>query len=236
MDDSPWDDGQMSSDAVPDASLSQFAYRHLRADLLSGRLSPGAKIKISEVGESLSVNLSAVREALSRLTADGLVVALPQRGFQVAPVSVSELKDLTSARIEIDCICIRKAAANPDIRWETALVAATHQLLRTAKSDPGSSEPSAAWRDAHFEFHRALIAGCGNSWLIRIHDQLFAQAERYQRLSARGQGARRSIDNEHKQLSDAMLGRRADLCVELIAAHYQKTADLVIKSGIAEET
>ena len=226
----------MPSESDSDGSLSQYAYRQLRSELLSGKLAPGAKIKISDVGETLSINLSAVREALSRLSADGLVVALPQRGFRVAEVSVSELRDLTSTRIAIDQLCIRKAAANPDIAWETSLVAATHQLMRTAKMAPGSSEPSSAWRDAHTEFHRALIGGCQSVWLTKIHDQLFAQAERYQRLSVRGPGSRRTIDTEHKALADAMLARKADLCCDLIAAHYQKTADLVIKSGVAQAT
>jgi DNA-binding GntR family transcriptional regulator len=223
----------MAGDANAEASLSQFAYRRLRADLLAGKLTPGAKIKISDVGESLSVNLSAVREALSRLSADGLVVALPQRGFQVAPVSVAELRDLTATRIEIDRVGIAKAAANPDIGWETRLVAATHRLMRTAKTEPGDDEVSRAWRDAHAEFHRALIGGCDSPWLLRIHDQLFAQAERYQRLSVRGPGAKRSVDDEHRGLADAMLARRADLCGDLIAAHYQRTAELVIASGFA---
>jgi DNA-binding GntR family transcriptional regulator len=226
----------MSSDHPSEVSLTQVAYRHLRADLLSGRLVPGAKIKISDVGESLSLNLSAVREALSRLSADGLVVALPQRGFQVAPVSAAELRDLTATRIEIERICMRKAVTNPDIAWETGLVAAKHKLMRTDKFDRDSPRPSAAWSSAHAEFHRALIAGCNSPWLIRIHDQLLAQAERYQRLSALGSGIRRDVDQEHGDLADAMLARDGATAVSLIADHYQRTADLVINSGLANES
>jgi DNA-binding GntR family transcriptional regulator len=224
----------MSNEQTSEASLTLVAYRRLREDLLSGRLLPGAKIKISDVGQSLSLNLSAVREALSRLSADGLVIALPQRGFRVAPVSAAELRDLTATRIEIERICLRQAAANPDIAWETGLVAATHQLMRTAKEDPSIPGPSADWSSAHKEFHRALIAGCGSVWLIRIHDQLFAQAERYQRLSTLGPAPRRDIDREHRDLADAMLARDAAAASQLIAEHYQKTADLVINSGLAD--
>jgi DNA-binding GntR family transcriptional regulator len=225
----------MLKETTADASLSEFAYRQLRAELLSGRLLPGAKIKISDVGDSLSVNLSAVREALSRLSADGLVVALPQRGFRVASVSASELRDLTRTRIDIDSLCMQRAVENPDIGWETALVAAKHKLLRTPMIAEGTAEPSAAWSDAHTEFHRVLIAGCQSTWLTRIHDQLYTQAERYQRLSARRSGGRRDIDREHADLADAMLARDAVRARELIALHYQFTADLVIAAGLADD-
>jgi DNA-binding GntR family transcriptional regulator len=225
----------MSTERPLEASLAEYVYKQLRADLLSGRLLPGAKLKISDVGETLSVNLSAVREALSRLSADGLVVAQPQRGFRVAPVSAPELRDLTRARIEIDALCMRLSVANPDIAWETGLVAAKHRLIRTAKAEDGAAEPLAAWAAAHSDFHRALIAGCDSPWLMRIHNQLFTQAERYQRLSVRAPGGRPDIDLEHAALADAMLARDGDLAAQLIDGHYQRTADLVIASGLAEE-
>jgi DNA-binding GntR family transcriptional regulator len=210
-----------------DASLTQQTYHQLRDDVLSGRARPGSRLKISEIGEQLSANMSAVREALSRLCADGLVVALPQRGFRVVSVSVSELRDLTRTRIEITSLCMRKAVANPDIGWETGLVAAGHQLLRTPNG-------SAEWKPAHSAFHRALVAGCGSPWLLRLHDQLDVQADRYRALSLLAPGSRRNIDAEHKGLMEAMLARDADLACDRIAAHFELTTNAIIEAGIAD--
>jgi DNA-binding GntR family transcriptional regulator len=218
---------------VAEASLTEHTYHRIRADLVAGRVRPGARLKINELGGQLSVNISAVREALSRLCAEGLVVALPQRGFRVASVSVSELRDLTQTRIEIERLCLRKAAENPDIAWETALVAAGHQLLRTPKS-ASSEEPDEAWRRAHADFHRALVAGCGSAWLLRLHDQLYLQAERYLALSLIGPGSRRNVDAEHKGLMDAMLARDAELACERIATHFERTTKLIVAAGIAD--
>src|ERR1700731_5490431 len=90
----------MARDAVH--NLTQRAYEGLRADLLACRIRPGSRLKIQELCDRCSVSLGAVREALSRLTSEGLVVSEPQRGFRAAPVSVADLQDLTMVRIEVE--------------------------------------------------------------------------------------------------------------------------------------
>ncbi len=219
-----------------ETGLTQFAYERIKADLLSGNMRPGGRIKINELGEQLEVNLSAVREALSRLCADGLVIALPQRGFRIAPISVSELLDLTMTRIALEQLCLQRAAANADIAWETNLVAAGHQMFRTPKLDGETGKSPGKWIAAHRDFHRALVAGCESPWLLRLHDQLDLQAARYQRLSAPPFGdPGRDIDTEHRALMDAMLDRDADKACDLIAQHFDKTARIVIASSIWDD-
>src|SRR5580658_5059639 len=140
------------------ANMTQGAYEGLRADLLACRILPGAKLKIQELCDRLSVSLGAIREALSRLTSEGLVVAEPQRGFRAAPISASDLVDLTMVRIEVDSLCLTRAIACGDVDWETGLVAAAHRLERTperALDDPARSNED--WAEAHAAFHLALV-------------------------------------------------------------------------------
>ena len=92
-------------------NLTVTAYRTLRAAIISCRLRPGEKLVISELCKSLGVSLGAVREALSRLASEGLVIAEPQKGFRVAPISQAELEDLTSTRGIIEGHCIERAIA-----------------------------------------------------------------------------------------------------------------------------
>ena len=67
--------------------MTLAAYERLRRDLITGALAPGSRLKISDLFQSTAINLSAIREALSKLTAEGLVIALPQHGCRAAPVS-----------------------------------------------------------------------------------------------------------------------------------------------------
>ena len=84
------------------ASRTSQIYEALKQELLDGLHPPRSKMHIDQIAERFGVSLSAVREALSRLTSDRLVVAEPQRGFTVAPVSAEDLIDLTEVRMDIE--------------------------------------------------------------------------------------------------------------------------------------
>src|SRR5258708_11810091 len=112
----------------PSANLTQAAYEGLRADLLACRILPGKKLKIQELCDRFSVSLGAIREALSRLTSEGLVVAEPQRGFRAAPISAADLRDLTMVRVEVESLCLKRAIEICDVNCESRLVAAFHLL------------------------------------------------------------------------------------------------------------
>jgi hypothetical protein len=97
----------MAPAALRSRSMTQDVYERLRADILACRITPGSKLRINELCLSLGgVSLGAVREALSRLVADELVMSEPQRGFTVSPVSARDLEDLTAARIEVEGWCL----------------------------------------------------------------------------------------------------------------------------------
>ncbi len=212
------------------ASLTQTAYERLRADLLACRLPPGEKLRIGELCDMLGVSLSAVREALSRLTAEGLVVAEPQRGFRAAPISEADLRDLTAARIEIETLCLRRALAAGDVTWEERLVAAHHRLSRTGERDPADPKRvTEAWAEAHRAYHAALVAGCDNAWLLRLRAILYAQSERYRRLSVPLARTERDLAREHREIVEAALARDADKASALLAAHLSLTSDILLQ-------
>jgi hypothetical protein len=90
-------------------SLTSAVQERLRADILATRLLPGQKLHIAGLAKQFSVSLAAVREALSRLVADGLVLASDQRGFRVSPVSLADLADVTQTRIDIEGLALRRS-------------------------------------------------------------------------------------------------------------------------------
>ncbi|UFZ03414.1 GntR family transcriptional regulator [Bradyrhizobium ontarionense] len=203
-------------------SATQTVYEQLRASLLAGLYQPEEKLKISELGIAFSVSTGAIREALARLTAEGLVTAMPQRGFRVAPVSVADLRDLTDMRIEIETKCLRRAIANGDLGWETAVVAAHHRLAATPiASDDGGFSP--AWIAAHGDFHAALAQACGSAWMLRVRDLLFAHNERYLDLARTADRGNRDAAGEHRELMEAALAHDTERTVAAMIAHIEKT-------------
>jgi DNA-binding GntR family transcriptional regulator len=219
--------------APPAASVTEAAYHRLRHALLAGEVMPGAKLKIGELCERMGFNLSAMREALTRLAAEGVVVAEPQRGFRAAPISAEDLADLTRVRIDIETICLVRSMEHGDVAWEAGVVAAAHALARTPKPNPTSDVPGyAQWRTVHAAFHDALCAGCGSPWLLRLREQLNVQNQRYLWLSLKLSGGRRAADEEHRRLAEAVLARSFATVPTLISDHFLVTTNSLLESPL----
>src|SRR4051812_31439634 len=157
-------------------SLTSAVHGRLRADILSTRLLPGQKLHIAGLAKQFSVSLAAVREALSRLVADGLVQASDQRGFRVSPVSPADLEDVTRTRIDIEGLALRRSIERGDAAWlasvEQAFVALNAVPYRQPDDPLAHNE---VWSARHHLFHRALVNACGSHWLLGFRDVLHEQ-------------------------------------------------------------
>lgn len=213
-------------------SLTSTAYERLRSDVLSCELRPGQRLNINELCLKTGLNLSAVREALSKLTADGLVVADEKRGFSVAPISVPELRDLTGVRAEIENLCLRRAMILGDLAWEAGVMAAYHIMSNTKRVvGEGAAVANDAWWAAHATYHRALVCACDSPWLMRLRDQLFDQSERYRILGTQIRLSNaRDVEREHQDITEAVLARDADRATGLMAAHFEMTTHILLQA------
>jgi len=225
-------------------TLASQAQELLRADILSGRLAPGQRLRTKDLQQRYGLGLSPLRESLQRLSAEGMVVNDEQRGFAVAPVSVAELQDLTLARTALESIMLPMAIAQGDADWEAEIVAAFHRLSRTPLPvDTGAHADASLWEMRHRAFHHALVAGCGSPWLLRLHAQLVDQSERYRKiriLHHQEQGALvRDVNAEHQALMDAVLRRDAAQASALMTRHLlatsMATAELMQRSPPTQE-
>ena len=217
----------------PSVTQADQVFETLRNEILSCRIAPGARIRINEIALRLGVSLGSVREALSRLSAEGMAIAQAQKGYTIAPVSKDELVDLTNTRISIEQLCLRRAIEHGGIDWEAGIVGTYHRLSRIPERDPSDRAIlNEMWSTAHAEFHSALVAGCESKWLLRIREGLYAQTERYRRLSVPLRQTERNVDAEHKALVEAMLGRNPDLACGLISDHLWRTTRILLESPI----
>lgn len=210
-------------------SLTSALHGRLRADILAARLLPGQKLHIAGLAKQFSVSLAAVREALSRLVADGLVQASDQRGFRVTPVSLNDLADVTQTRIDIEGLALRRSIENGDDAWLSSVTSAWKALKATPYRYP--DDPTThyeEWVVRHRLFHRALVNACGSQWLLGFRDVLHEQSERYRRLSIRREvGKPRDVEAEHEEIVAAVLARDADAAVRALSKHFNITKEFV---------
>jgi DNA-binding GntR family transcriptional regulator len=203
-------------------------YDVLRSELLNGVLCPGTKLRMVELAGRFSVSQSVVREALTRLAEQGLVVATPQRGFRVRELSVEDIAGLTESRVEIESVALRLAIERGDVLWETQIVAAHHLLERTPVLDD-NGRVSERWVVNHRDFHQALTAGCDNARLQGVVRSLRDSAELYRRWWwALATDRRRDLAAEHRRLKDLTLARNADAAIETLAFHMKAGPEQLI--------
>ncbi len=216
-------------------TLSTSVYLELRADIVAGRIRPGTKLRVEALSHRFNIASSPIREALNRLVSEGFVLLEEQKGFHVAPVSESELKELVTARCWIDGAAVNESIRAHDVAWEEGLVLALHRLSRVSRwitAEPPTPDPE--WERLHREFHLALVAGCGSRWIKRISEQLFDAAERYRLLAAEQIPERNELD-EHRAIVDACLARKPLEAVKLLEGHYGKTFAVIMDSSNAPE-
>ena len=203
-------------------------YAQIRSDILTCRRLPGTKLNIAALAGELDVSLGAVREALSMLQSEALVVSEPQRGFSVSPVSLKDLDDITEARIAVETICLRASIARGDLTWETKVVAAWHRLSRLTETDEGRREHmSEMWSGAHADYHESLVAACGNDWLMRMRALLYQQSERYRRMSIPLGTEPRDVPAEHKAIFDAVMAKDIEAATAALVQHLRRTAAII---------
>ena len=111
-------------------TLVESAYRALRRDIIEGHLAPGEKLRVEHLKDDYGVGAGTLREALSLLISDALVVSQGQRGFRVAPVSLEDFEDITRNRVMLECEALRQSIAMGDDAWEGDLLAAFHRLTK----------------------------------------------------------------------------------------------------------
>ena len=210
------------------ATRTEQVYEVIRSELLNGGLHPGQKLKMVEFTERFGVSQSVIREALTRLTEQGLLVATPQRGFRVRDLSIDDIAELTETRIQIEALALRLAVERGDLQWETGILAAHHRLERTpvTRDDRMVSED---WSVRHRDFHQALLAGCGNRRLESVASSLRDSAELYRRRYwVLTDDHQRDLAREHRRLSELSLAREADRAIEVLTEHIDRAPSLLI--------
>jgi DNA-binding GntR family transcriptional regulator len=201
-------------------TAGEAAYKRIRADILFGRLAPGRKLKLELLREEYQTSVSTLREILSRLASEKLVVAEGQRGFEVAPISAQNLKEIAALRQLLEKHALEQSFAQGDIEWEARVVAAHHKLaMMEDRMQSGEVGVTETWKQYDWQFHQALVSACGSGLLMQTHAVVFEKYLRYQMISL---GFRGDVAvDEHRRLLDCALRRDAKSAQTILDTHVE---------------
>jgi len=204
-------------------TVGDDGYRRIRSDIVFGRLRPVQKLKLEGLRASYGVSVSTLREILSRLTAEGFVIAEGKRGFEVASVSVENLKELAELRLLLEAHAMQVSFGKADVEWEGRVVSAHHKLASIERlMESGIGEPE-QWKRYDSEFHQALISNCGSRVLMETHALVFDKYFRYQMVAFLYRGGEPAA--QHVALLECALNRDARTANDVLTTHVNNCVE-----------
>lgn len=207
-------------------TVGDEGYRRIRSDIIFGRLQPDQKLRLEALKERYGVSISTLREILSRLSSEGFVVAEGRRGFEVAPVSATDLRELAELRVLLESHAIEQSFERGDTEWEGRVVSAHHKLAVVEQRMGSSKRENALWKRYDEEFHQALISDCGSKALMEAHRRVFDRYFRYPMIWA----DRRGIEpiKQHRQLMECALARDSKRAKAILRVHVNSCVEHAI--------
>jgi DNA-binding GntR family transcriptional regulator len=222
----------------PYATKSDFAYRRLRRAILCGEYAPGAPLNQALLAQTIGISTTPLREALRRLSSEGLVELESHRDARVTELTAEESRDLLEMRLALDPLAISLAAdrrSRDDIR-----------RMRAAREEMDSKPCGTAVVDpeAHREFHAAMYRASHNELLISTLDSLWDKAERYRLLgmkAVRWEGGdvlvkRQRKAADHAAILDCIIRGDGDQGAELMRRHIAKSLEARAATSLSEGT
>ncbi len=171
------------SPAVDRSLLRDDVYRRLRDAIVDGTFTPGEQLKDGELAEWLGVSRTPVREALLRLGASGLVVALPGRSTKVSAIDAPAVRDARDVIAAMHELAVRQTTG----RLGDDDIGRMRDANRRFAEAVDSGDIAAAL-DADEEMHRIPVTALGNHAVETVLDQFDPLVRRAERLRFRADG------------------------------------------------
>lgn len=209
-------------------AITDRTYDFLRALVLDSELAPGEKLKIDHLSQRLKVSQTPIREALNRLSAEGLVVQKAYRGFQVSELlDPVELTQLQAAREVIEVAAISSIRL-PDVGFALPILTALVDEMDAHAREPLLNLK--AFNAADAEFHRLAVSISKNRFLLEAFDALHVHVQIARHYQGKSVEQARSSNQEHRNLLN-LLGQ-GDIAgaSDVALQHIRKVSDRLIFS------
>ncbi|MFF0224152.1 GntR family transcriptional regulator [Streptomyces sp. NPDC004629] len=194
-------------------TTQQFVLGELRRAITSGQLKPGTPIRQDALAEQFGVSRVPLREALKTVEAEGLVVHEAHRGYFVAELSLSDLREVYRIREILEAEAVRQASGRIDGPAFAALEAAQREVEEAADAED-VTEMAAANR----RFHFSLFEMAGMPRLVRLISTLWDATDAYRALYYAEPAHRDHVVREHHAILAALRGDAED-AVRLLDEH-----------------
>jgi DNA-binding GntR family transcriptional regulator len=198
---------------VQESTPSMIATR-VREAIAHGEIAPGAQLGEADLARELGVSRGPLREGLQRLTQEGLLISIRNRGLFVVEMTASRVRDMYVARQAIERAAAEQVHLHDPVGAGTQLLAVIDRMARAADSGD-----AVGVSDADIAFHGLLVALAGSPRLSRMHQTLLTET----RMCIHALEATYASDDirvgEHRAIAQSFVDKRARLTDKLLIAH-----------------
>lgn len=195
-------------------TLRAHVVQMLGADILAGKYRPGDRLNESQIARELNISRIPVREALSQLQEQGLVVNRERRGMFVIRLSTEDVQQISSLRIILETEAIKLARSHMTAEVRARL----ERLVAQMEAWDGTLLDAAA---LDLSFHRVIWHATGNPYLERAINTLMVPMFAHKALEHVSQEIRRWRLNHHRALLDVVTGASQDDPQEALLTHLR---------------
>jgi DNA-binding GntR family transcriptional regulator len=197
----------------------ELATAAIRQRILSGELAPGEVLRQEALAEELGVSRVPIREAITRLTGEGLLINVPHKGAYVAELSVEEVQETFDIRLRLEPWIFAEAIA----RITDAEIAKASRLVKEMdKADSG------LWGQLNWRFHETLYLPAQREITLQMLRVLHDRSDRYFRFQVVQVPIREQSHDEHMALIEACRERNAKLGAKLLEQHVKTAAQQIV--------
>ena len=175
--------------------LTERAYDSVRRDIVSCALAPGSEISEMELCSRYALGQSGARIALTRLAHEGLVRAIPRRGYRVVPLTLQDLHDVFELRLMLEPAAARMAAG----KVNTAALRRCDEVCR-AGCEPGDAASVRRLLDANRALHVTIAQASGNARLAAAIACVHEDMTRLLHLAFSVREGRQAAQHDHRAL------------------------------------
>jgi DNA-binding GntR family transcriptional regulator len=214
-----------------ESTLTDSIYRHLADRLVAGRFAPGDKLSLRSVSEALGVSMMPVREAVSRLAAEGALEVLPKKAVTVPLMRAAQFRDITRVRAVVEGTAAAMASQNRDsaLLVEIERTEFAFRMLGQ-KRDPDLTQAVAANQAFHFAVYRAA----GSAELLAIIERLWLRVGPIINLDLRENPERLALGGavrHHAMALKAIKSGDEASARSAIAADIKGASDFILSQG-----
>ena len=201
---------------------SRSIYLALRERILSNDIEPGTRLVMRDVGNQYQASDIPVREALRMLERDGLVETAPYVGARVTTLTAKEVEETYFIRSHLESVATGLAA---DRITEDEL--AELDVLMTKMDAAVEAQDGPTFSDLNREFHRTIIASCGNDMLRDLTMEIWQRHSGFQRVFRKVPERLRISQDEHEGIMAALRAHDTEQAARLALLHKMSVRDSV---------